>query len=57
MRLLNKEEIAKAQHQLDLKEFIEWGEERCPHTGEWEQEREKKDCPKCWQEFEQLVEG
>ena len=49
------ERIAKAQHQLDLKDFIEWGDIYCG-----KQNRPQRECGHCWQEviesLKQLVE-
>lgn len=54
--------VAKAQHKEDLRWFAKWGEEDCPHewidfhTGEKLPTRNKKHCPKCWQELKELAE-
>ena len=47
--------IAKAQHQQDLKDFIEWGEEICACKGEWLYIR-RRQCEECWESLKQLVE-
>ena len=49
--------VAKAQHQQDLKDFIEWGKETCPHDlfGEGTQ-CYKHACDMCWESLKQLVE-
>ena len=45
----------KAQQKEDLRWFVEWGEEDCPHewidfsSDEKLPTRNKKHCPQCWQ--------
>lgn len=57
----------KAQFQADIKAFVEWGEEDCPHRmmADFTSKdpkapdislRKKADCPQCWQSLKQLVE-
>ena len=43
---LYEKAIAKAQHQLDMKDFIEWGREKCPHI---DANFERRSCLECWQ--------
>ncbi len=52
--------IAKAQHQQDIEDFIEWGEEECfdhPYSSRAKGEaynRKRHRCPECWQALKQL---
>ena len=55
--------IAKAQYQLCIKDFVEWGEEKChghPNPKEkwglWIEGMTRKTCPECWGTLKQLME-
>jgi len=57
------EASARAQHQQDLKDFMEWGDEPCPHCiGLTEVEQlmgrsvAKRECDDCWDGLKQLCE-
>ncbi len=46
----------KAQHQQDIKDFIEWGEEECPHTSNIPTAyMQKHSCRSCWESLKQLA--
>ena len=49
--------VANTQYQADLKAFVEWGNEGCPHDMvDGESISVKHECFECWQSLEQLVE-
>uniref|UniRef100_A0A6M3INN8 Uncharacterized protein n=1 Tax=viral metagenome TaxID=1070528 RepID=A0A6M3INN8_9ZZZZ len=54
--------IAKAQHEKDLKDLIEWGNEECfehPYSSRAKGEaynRKRHRCPECWESLKRLVE-
>jgi len=54
-----KKRTATAQYQQDLKDFIKWGEEGCPHNLSLEgmSYQLKHECLACWQSLKQLVGG
>lgn len=55
----NTRAIAKAQYELDMKEFMEWGEEYCvlhPQTmpnGSLYASLHRRQCIVCWQSLKQ----
>lgn len=48
-----QEELQK-QAKLTAKQIYEWGREPCPHDTERYLRKLRRECPKCWQELQEL---
>jgi hypothetical protein len=43
--------LLEAQRDLDLQNYVKWGEETCKEEHIWKNQAHRKGCPQCWAEL------